>query len=369
MTRELCCAALLFVCACRDGATRQRAESAALHAREAEAALERGDYARALLAAEAAAVYDPLDPRLRDLNTRVRLTALAQAPQVVNVDRPAELDYLAEMAARRDPARAHVYQTARAYLALTRDDVAAAERFLTEAVKANYASAHAALGQLRARQGKRDEARAAFEAAVRADAGSVAALSGLGRIQLEVGEIDQAIENFGRALQQADAASLRLDLAAAHARKGRAQEAGQQLQRAVALEPRNGEAHRRLGEWLLGAGDVEGAQREFNTGSQLGAEPLSTFGLGVVSQRKGEHAQAARNFEGVFNTDPRLLGAGYQAAVAYEQAGDGASAARMLQKYLRVAAANPAERERVADAQARLQRLEAPPPAKPNPKR
>lgn len=345
--------------ACRDG-RQERAEAARRHVANAEAALEKGDFARALAAAGLATEYDPLDPTLRDLVLRARLTALAVAPHTTSSDHPADLEYQAEWMAERDPARSHLWSTARGWLAMGRgDDVGAQVRF-REAVraKADFAPAQAGLGQVLLRAQKADEAAAAFDAALVADPRSPQALAGLGRLLLNRNEPARAAEVLAKALEVADAASVRMDLAAALA-PTRPGEAGAQLQRAIALEPRNGEAHRRLGELLTQLGQPGAARAELTTASQLGAEPLATFGLAVLDRKEGQPAQAARRFEAVSNADPRLAAAGYLAGVSYEEAGDLGAAAKALQRYLEQAGGEPAEKDRVADARKRLAALEA----------
>ena len=359
---------LLVACAfallpgCGDRASRDRASAAAAHAARAEVALAKPDFPRAIAAADLAAAYDPLEPKWRDLVIRARLTSIAVEGPAVPPDRVAELDYEAETLVERDAARAHVYKTARGTLALSRGDDAAAEALFREAVKdkPDWAPALAGLGQVLVREQKRDEAIAAFEAALKADATNPVALVNLGRLLFDAGQVDKAIETLARAVTVTDAAALRMDLGSALWGRQRVAEAGEQFQKAVALEPRNGEAHRRLAEWLMANGRPDLAEAEYGNASKLGAGPLASFGLATVLVKKGEHAQAARLFESVFQSDPRLVAAAYQAGVEHEQAGDTASARKTLERYVRAAADSQAEREHVADAQARLTRLAAP---------
>lgn len=363
-------AAMASSLGCGDRLATERARAAGMHAHNAEQAMAQGDLARALAAAELASAYDPLDPRMRDLVLRVKMTAVTLAPEAFQVSAVPELDYQAETLLLRDPAHAHVYQVARGYFTFARGDAAGAEALFRDAIqkKGDWAPAHVALGQLLAKRQKREEAVAAFEDALRFDGKSAAALSGLGRLLVEKGQLDRAVELLKKSAELKDSAALRLDLASAYLARQKVAEAGSELQRAVSLEPKNGEVRRRYGEWLLTTGQLELAQREFATASQLGAEPLATFGAAMVLFQKKDFAQAAKLFEAVAGASPQLTTAHYQAGVAYEQAAQPDAAVRMLNRYVEMARAIPAERVRVEDATARLQRLQQPPAGSANPK-
>jgi hypothetical protein len=91
--------------------------------------------------------------------------------------------------------------------------------------------------------------------------------------------------------------------------------------------------------------------------SKLGAEPLASFGLALVLESRGNHLDAARLFEGVHNTDPRLAIAAFKAGLEFRKAGDPARASAVLARYLQSAGQDPAEQGRVAEAAAMLQQL------------
>lgn len=345
-----------------DPMARERAAAAQLHATNAEAALERSDFARALAAADLATVYDPLDPRRRDLLLRVRLTAVATAPHLVQADRPAELDYQAEVLAMRDAARAPVYLCARAQLALARGDLPRADGFLAEAAKVRPDAPAVLVGQamVLTRQDKADAAIPLLEKTLAADASNHAALATLGGLLVDRKEHDRAIDLLSRAAKIQDTAAVEVALAAAYVAKQRIAEVGDALKKAVALDPRHGEAHRRLGDWAFATGQDDFAYRSFAQAAQLGAEPLASFGLAMVALRRGEFGAAARTFDAVIAAAPQLAPAVYHAALAHEHLGDAKNALTLYDRYVALAEKTPGEEARLKDAQARLGRLRSP---------
>jgi Tfp pilus assembly protein PilF len=351
--------AMTLVFACSDRREQERARVASGPAQTAEAALEQRAFSRAIAAAELAASYDPLDPKLRDLVLRARLTAAAEGAAGLHPERNRELDFHAEVMIARDPPRAHVYKTARGYLAFGRNDLAAAEAHFRDGIKdkAEFAPSHVGLGVVFLQTGKRDEARTSFNDALSHDADYRPALAQLGALLLDKSENEKAVEILTKALAKGDSADVRLSLASAYAAMQKIGEAGEQLQKAVALEPNNAEAQRRVGDFFAAIGQLEAAERAFANASRLGAEPGATFGLGIVQLKKGNPGDAARLFDGVLRLAPQMPLALYNAGLAHEGAGNSAEAARRFEAYLSVAKAEPKETTRLADASARLERL------------
>jgi tetratricopeptide (TPR) repeat protein len=349
------------LCGCTDRPAHQRQLTSAAHVRTAEEALAAGNFERALAAAEQAASYDPLNPAHRDLLLRIRLTALVIAPHRVTIDRPAEVDYQAEWMVERDPARAYIYLTARGHLALAQGELDRAERHLTQALShdADFAPASAVLGQVLSRKGRGAEAITAYQAALARAPADGLALSGLGRALLESGDAAGAIDRLGKAVEVLDGVGPRVDLAQALMLQQRPEDALVHLLRAAALEPGSGEVRRRLGDLYLLLDQLDLAQQQFTIAAQLGAEPFATLGLGLVLYRRGQFEQAAPLLEAAGNSSHELVGALYQAALAWEQAKDPGKAARLQARYLQQAQGAASEAPRLQDAQERLVRLEA----------
>lgn len=358
LSRHLAVLSLFVVTACGSEHA-DRAAAARLHVKNAVAALDKNDFVRALSAASLAVSYDPLDAKARDLLLRVRLTALATTPQAVRVDDAADLEYQAETMPVRDAAHANVYKTARAYFALARRDTKGAEALAREAVaaKGDWAPAHVALAQALLDGNKPVDASNEFEAALKADPANTQALLGEGKLATAKNEPDKAIPLLEKAAGLRDDAAVHLALGTAYWAKQRAREAGEQLQRATLLEPKNGDAHLQLGNFLYLTNQDEAAQREFQLANELGQQVQGTFGLAMVLARGKQYAQAARLFEAVAGADATLVGAIYQAGLARESAGERDAAVQLYRIFAQRAAQNPAESQRVQDANARAERL------------
>lgn len=351
--------ALLGACA-KDPDAALRRKIGDVHLATAEAALASGDYARAQVAADVAASYDPLRVAARDLQNRVRLTALVAGVDTGAANRPVELDYAAETMLARDPAHAYVYEAARGVLALARHDDAAADKHLRASVAArkDWAPALAVLGKVLVEEGQAAAGAAQLQQALAVDPGNRAALLLLGRALLEAGDPDRAVVFLEGAVKLVPSARLRMDLADAYTAKGRTQEAGEQLQAAVALEPNNAEVVLRLGQWAFLSGRLDLAERAYRQAELLGAQPGATAGLAVLRSRQKQWAAAvalyAKALPSMLQNAPFL----YEAAVAYEEAGDLTTATVLLDRYLALALHDQREGSRISDATARRQRLE-----------
>lgn len=354
-------AGLAALAACHELADGDRTAAARIHASRAEAALDRGDEAAALAAATTGVAYDPLVPRHLDLHLAAQVAAFVRSPGTASTDRLTTIDYYAETLLGRDAARGPLYRTARGYVALARGDAAGAAALFSEAVLEGPSSptARAGHGIALARLGRPEEAAAAFEAALVSDPKNVLALAHLGRLARQQGDLARAAELLQRAIDLADAAPVRLDLADALTALGRVPEAGPHLRRAVATDPTHAEAHRRLGDWLVGNDDLDGAERAYLTALRNGGGASARFGLALIAFRRGHAAQAARAFEALLDQDDALATAAYEAGRAWEAAGDARAAARMYARFVASRAQVASERERADDARQRLEQLAA----------
>lgn len=362
-------AVALLACACArpDPFAAQRHAIALTHAAEAEGALAKHDYVRATIAANAAVQADPLDPAMHDLALRVRLTALARRPETAQVQNVAELDYAAEMLAKRDAAHLTDYLLARAELALASGSDDAAERYLDQALARKDAGVAAplALGRLESKRGQHAKALASFQAALKLDPDSTEALTALGAEEFLENKPDAAAKALAKAVAHKDATALahRLYGLALYSQK-KVEQAGQELQRAVQLDPKDGLSQHALGDFWLATGQLDRANAAYSTASKLGAEPEATYGLAEVAVRQKDDARAASLFAAVAKSSGGTLEAAFEAGMAYERAGQAQNAATWLEAYVRAATSVASEQPRVAQARTVLAQLtsQAPPP-------
>lgn len=342
-----------------DPAAAERARLAQIHVGHAEAALKGRDYLRAALAADEALAVDPLDPALRQLVQRVRLTTFVLHPNVVVLDRAAELAYQAEVLEQLDGGHAHVYKTARGLLRLAAGDAEGAEKLIQPVAgsKADWSPVQVALGRVRLRQGQRDEAIKLFEKALELDKTDHSAREELGAALVAGGQHDQAIPLLQEAIKAQDGVLPRRSLAVAYLSTNRPKEAGAHIERAVQLNPRDGESQRILGEYYLATEALERAAEAYRQASQLGAEPLASFGLATVLQRQGDLQRAAQLYAAVYDAAPQLSIAAFQAAAAAEQLGRPDIATELYARYVEAAKDDEAEAARLKEARVRLARL------------
>jgi len=357
--------AVLALAACGDRNARARAKAAKVHVENAKAAMAAGNSLRAFAAAQEATAVDPTDPALHALLNLTRFRAIAEDPREIGASNSESLDYLAESLVASDAKNAHVYNTVRGWATLARGRAADAEKLFRKAAEADahWAPARVGIAETLQALGKAEEANAAAEEAVKADPKSVAAMDEVGRRALARGDYAKAVEFLGKSAQARETAATRLALAEAHLRKGNGNEAHESLQRANALDSRNAEVHLRLGDLYLEAKRYPDSAKEYDLAVRLGAGALGTFGKALVASRTGDHKTAATLFETAAGAAPEMTVAIYQAGISHEYAGDAETAVERYDAYVQRAQADPGERQRVADAQARAEKLRAAPPA------
>lgn len=153
-----------------------------------------------------------------------------------------------------------LYQEAQAHLRA--GNPAAAERCYGEAVSrgAREPDLHAALASVQQRQGKLAEAAKQYRLALELQPDHFAALSNLGVILRQLGDIDGAEEFFQRATEaRPDSAEAHCNLGLALNELERARDAERSLRRALALAPDFAPAHYNLGNTLCGLGRYDEA--------------------------------------------------------------------------------------------------------------
>ena len=137
---------------------------------------------------------------------------------------------------------------------------------------------------------------------------------------------------------------------------GRNQEAMQQFQRALTIDPNNAPAHQNLGIAALRMNDLRAAEEQLMRALELNPRlPLALNTLGVVYVRKGDPVRAYDAWKRAFELDRRQYDALFNMALISAQRGDQAEARRALEEFVRIA---PASRygEELARARAALAR-------------
>ena len=201
--------------------------SSHLRLQEAAALLQRGDAARALSFAEAAAKEAPNDPEAAHL-AALALSAMGE------IDRAAQAF---ETAAALHPRRDVILANLGRHLSRAGRHEAAAAAFERAAAAApGSAEAFAALGSARARLGETAAADAAFRKALAIDARHAGALNGLGNLAAARGRDEDAAALFAQAIAAAPRSlAAHVNRGAALRKLGRLEESLTDLDRAASI--------------------------------------------------------------------------------------------------------------------------------------
>jgi tetratricopeptide (TPR) repeat protein len=214
-----------------------------------------------------------------------------------------------------------------------------------------------------AAEGKWAEAIAEYRAALRAGPNNTLALNGLGMALARTGDLDDAIEQYRRALnaiqQNHDTSGLAPETATVHdnlgvalRKKGDIAGAIGEFRKAVEVEPRNSHAHDNLGLTLEAQKDLDGALTEYQTALKLdGGCCQAQYNIGRVLELKGNLDAAVATFETVLAAHPDDPLAHYSLGIALERKGDEQHA---LEQYRLAARLAPSDAT-IEAAYARLQ--------------
>ena len=246
-------------------------------------------------------------------------------------------------------------QAARLYLELGMPgDALAASREGTR-LDPDFFEAHDMLAHLLAASGQADEAIAEYKLALRSNPNPGPVHSNLGYAYLTGGDPDAAAESFARAI------SLDSTLVNAYVGLGRAREvradfegAMAQYRRARAISPGAEAACHAEASLLIRMERYDEAGAAIREG--LAASPRSSLllsDLGLIELRRGDLDLAITHLAQALASDPTMLSARGNLAVAYEARGLGREAAEQYRIYLETAPPGQA-RDRAAEALARL---------------
>src|SRR5688572_4833242 len=119
---------------------------------------------------------------------------------------------------------------------------------------------------------------------------------------------------------------------------GRHQEAVQQFQRALAVDPNNAPAHQNLGIASLRVNDLRGAEEHLTRALALNPRlPLALNTMGVVYARMGDTTRAHDAWKRAFEIDRRQYDALFNLALISAQRGNEEEARRALEEFVRIA--------------------------------
>lgn len=346
----------------------------AQHLARGDKALAAGRYTEAIAAYGHARELAPTDPAAQRGLMRARAFLVAEQPLRVTLETVEELRYEAGFLADTDPGSAAVYLTALGNIAARTGNAEEARARFDAAIKADPKSAvaHTALGVFfLAQPGKEGAARAReeFDKAIELRPGSPVALVGLAQLSIAEGKVDGAVERLEAALKAGDDYTARMLLGGARLKQGKTDEAVAQFSRAVQIDPRGADAHRSLGQALLSANRPEEAERALRTAAAIAQDAPTSLALGFALARQKKADQALGQFALVLQSQSGDAAAIYGAASALEELGRKEEALTMYRRL----AALPPQQGASAQLLAQLQQqaatrtaaLEGKPPAAP----
>lgn len=350
---------LLILGGCQDQQQQRRAALAATQAAAARDAIEKNQLARAVYASELAALYEPLEPKYRDLSMRVALAQIAATRPSLSLEQYGRAAYQAEVLEVSDAEFAHVYATVRAIDAFARRDLATAEIGLREVTKRKpgYVSAWLMLGDLLSASKRPQEAQEAFQSAARLEPANARAIANLGMLAAQLGDPARAVEYLSSAVDAEDTAGGRATLGNAYLALNQPAQAVTHLERAVELAPKEGRYRVNLGEAHLKLDHLELAARYFREALALDAEPWASRGLGAVALRRKDFAAAQTAFARVLAISPDEMSTLFLAAEVEEGLGHPVDAAKLYGRFAIQAEGMPSESSRVVMAKDRMARL------------
>ena len=169
-------------------------------------------------------------------------------------------------------------------------------------------------------------------AAVERDPASGAAIGALGRLYQAHRYIDQARGCYERAAElDPGAAEWPYYLGFLAAGRGANGEAVRHFERVLELRPSYWAARVRLGNALLAAGDLDGAERAFRAArSAAPGAPWGELGLGKTARRRGRFEAAAEHLRSALEVDPRHRETRYLLAMTERQLGNRTRAEELL---------------------------------------
>ena len=172
------------------------------------------------------------------------------------------------------------------------------------------------LGQVLRALGDVAGARAAYQAVVALDAGSVAAHLGLGVLCQEAGDFEAALQYYQAALQtDPDYAPAWNNLGTWHQERGERTAAADCYRRALALDAQDAEAHNNLGTLLAEEDRTVEAEACYRTALQVRPEFAEAHkNRGAVLQALGRHDEALASFREAVRLRPDFAEAAYKLA-------------------------------------------------------
>jgi tetratricopeptide (TPR) repeat protein len=162
-----------------------------------------------------------------------------------------------------------------------------------------------ALGFALFQQGQSREAVAALEKALAADPKHVKAHNNLALASVDLGELEVAEAHYRESLALEPQAAIYSDLGFVLEREGLDDEAVEQYEKALALDPKSATAHYNLGGVLIRRGEAAAAERHFRAALEGKPSAPAYAGLGLALYQQGEVGEAIASLRAGIEADPK----------------------------------------------------------------
>ncbi len=194
------------------------------------------------------------------------------------------------------------------------------------------------LGGVLLKDGRVDQAAEQFQRALEIDRDDVGALNELGAAMLRQGRVDQAVMQFRRALEIApDSAESHINLGAVFLQRLQAQEAAAQFQEALKFEPGNALAHENLAAAFRQEGRGDEAVAQLRMAAEIAPGDAETHDrLGSALMQEHRVDQAVPQFERAVEINGAYADAHFNLAGALMVEGKGDEAIAHLRRALEI---------------------------------
>ena len=194
------------------------------------------------------------------------------------------------------------------------------------------------LGLLYEQEGKLDQAREAYQKAIRLDPGYADGHNNLGAMHLKAGEIDKAVRAFRKAHEiDVQAPQPLVNLGNAYLQMKRFQDAVSAFGKALQVGPDSAEVHHNLGYAFLESGRLDDALASFDSALRLRPRYASAQNnKGTVFLRKGRFEEAGRAFAEAIQIDSEFRPAYINLAITRLRANEIGKAEDVLRRLLKM---------------------------------
>lgn len=224
--------------------------------------------------------------------------------------------------------------------------------FLGTVSRRQSAAQHVARGTQFLDRGKIDDARAAYKKAVALASDYAEAQANLGLVQMLTGQLDGAVSRQLEAIRlNPDLAEAHYNLGNAYSRQGRYAQAAASFREAIRLKPESAPPDSVV--------SVVDANQGAYTRNVAGYQHARRYaGLANAYFNLGDMEAAIESYARAISLAPDFADGHYNLGIIYERTGDPESAIHHWRAFMRLALNDPAQTAWVADARARLNRLE-----------